>query len=268
MGKPITIKSPAEIEGMRAAGHLAARTLLHAGPLVEPGVTTLEINDSIHEFIVSHGAVPAPLNYMGFPKSVCTSVNEVICHGIPSTRQRLADGDIVNVDVTVILDGWHGDTSATFYVGRPSRSARHVVEVARACLEHGISVVEPGARIGDIGTVIQKYAEERGCSVVRQYVGHGIGLEFHEGPQVPHFRSPGENTRLREGMTFTIEPMINLGTWRARVLDDGWTAVTSDGKLSAQFEHTLAVTARGHEVLTARDSLLVHSEGVVDPERE
>jgi methionyl aminopeptidase len=248
---------------MRRAGRLAAETLLAAGPLIGPGVTTLEINDAVHEFIVSHGAVPAPLNYMGFPKSVCTSVNEVICHGIPSARQRLRGGDIVNVDVTVILEGWHGDTSATFYVGEPSAEARHVVEVARRCLDVGIAEVRPGGRIGDIGKAIQDLAEGQGCSVVRQYVGHGIGLSFHEGPQVPHFRSTGENLRLREGMTFTIEPMINLGTWRARVLKDGWTAVTMDGKLSAQFEHTVAVTDSGCEVLTARDRPLAGSEAVV-----
>jgi len=247
---------------MRLAGRLAAETLMHVGPLVREGATTEDLNDAVHEYIVSHGAVPAPLDYMGFPKSVCTSVNEVVCHGIPSSRQRLVRGDIVNVDVTVILDGWHGDTSATFYVGPCSQKARHVVEVARQCLERGIAVVRPGGRIGDIGAVIQDHAEGRDCSVVRQYVGHGIGRNFHEGPQVPHFRSPGDNLRLREGMTFTIEPMINLGTWRARVLQDGWTAVTVDGMLSAQFEHTVAVTSDGCEVLTARPGVLVNSEDV------
>lgn len=251
---------------MRRAGRLAAETLLFVGPLVGPGVTTQEINDAVHDHIVSHGAVPAPLNYMGFPKSVCTSINEVICHGIPSPRQKLARGDIVNVDITVILDGWHGDTSATFYVGRPSEQARRVVEVSRACLERGIASVRAGGRVGDIGEAIQEYAESRGCSVVRQYVGHGIGRSFHEGPQVPHFRSPGDNVRLRSGMTFTIEPMINLGQWRARVLKDGWTAVTIDGKLSAQFEHTVAVTDGGCEVLTARQAVLENSEDVIEVE--
>ncbi len=245
---------------MRSAGRLAAETLMHVGPLVREGVTTEDLNEAVHGYIVSHGAVPAPLDYMGFPKSVCTSVNEVVCHGIPSSSQRLRRGDIINVDVTVILDGWHGDTSATFYVGPCSQKAHHVVEVARRCLELGIAVVRPGARIGDIGAVIQDHAEGQDCSVVRQYVGHGIGRSFHEGPQVPHFRSPGDNLRLREGMTFTIEPMINLGSWRARVLEDGWTAVTIDGKLSAQFEHTVAVTAEGCEVLTARPDVLVNSE--------
>jgi len=245
---------------MRNAGHLAAETLMYSGPLVREGVTTEDLNEVVHEYIVSHGGVPAPLDYMGFPKSVCTSVNDVVCHGIPSKKQRLKRGDIINVDVTVILDGWHGDTSATFYVGPSSQKARHVVEVARQCLERGIAVVRPGGRIGDIGAAIQDHAEGQDCSVVRQYVGHGIGRSFHEGPQVPHFRSSGDNLRLREGMTFTIEPMINLGTWRARVLDDGWTAVTVDGKLSAQFEHTIAVTADGCEVLTARPAVLVNSE--------
>lgn len=248
---------------MRRAGRLAADTLASVGPLVRPGISTGRIDEHVHEFIVSHGAVPAPLNYMGFPKSVCTSVNEVVCHGIPSPRHRLKKGDIINVDITVILDGWHGDTSATFYVGSPSPEAVKVVEVARRCLELGIAAVGPDARLGDIGEAIQGYAESRGCSVVRQYVGHGIGREFHEGPQVPHFRSTGENLRLRPGMTFTIEPMINLGTWKAKVLRDGWTAVTADRKLSAQFEHTVAVTADGWEVLTARDAPLVNSEDVV-----
>jgi methionyl aminopeptidase len=263
LGRSITIKTPDEIASMRRAGELAARTLLFTGPLVKPGTTTLEINDAVHDYIVSHGAVPAPLNYMGFPKSVCTSVNEVVCHGIPDSRHKLGKGDIINVDITVILDGWHGDTSATFYVGAPSAEARRVVEAARHCLELGLGVVRPGGRIGDIGEAIQDHAESRGCSVVRQYVGHGIGRSFHEGPQVPHFRSQGDNLRLREGMTFTIEPMINLGTWRARVLDDGWTAVTVDRKLSAQFEHTIAVTADGCEVLTARDRVLENSEDVL-----
>ncbi len=247
---------------MRLAGRLAAETLLSVGPIVRAGMSTQEIDDHVHGFIVSHGAVPAPLGYMGYPRSVCTSVNEVICHGIPSAKKKLRSGDIVNVDVTVILDGWHGDTSATFYVGTPSPDAVRVVEVARRCLELGIATVRQGSRIGDIGTAIQAYAQARGCSVVRQYVGHGIGRAFHEGPQVPHFRSTGDNLRLREGMTFTIEPMINLGSWKARVLEDGWTAVTVDGKLSAQFEHTLAVTRDGCEILTARPGPLLGSEDV------
>jgi methionyl aminopeptidase len=267
LSRSITIKTPGEIDAMRRAGRLAAETLLSVSPLVRVGTTTAQIDDAVHAFIVDRGAVPAPLNYMGFPRSVCTSVNEVICHGIPSERTRLALGDIINVDVTVILDGWHGDTSATFYVGRPSGDARHVVEVSRRCLELGISNVRPGGRIGDIGSAIQDFAESHGCSVVRQYVGHGIGRSFHEGPQVPHFRSAGDNTRLREGMTFTIEPMINQGSWRARVLKDGWTAVTMDRKLSAQFEHTVAVTADGCEVLTVRDRVLERSEDVVEAPR-
>ena len=261
------MKSGPDLDGMRSAGRLAAETLLFSGPLVRVGATTLEINDAVHDFIVSHGAVPAPLNYMGYPRSVCTSVNEVICHGIPSADRVLADGDIVNVDVTVILGGWHGDTSATFYVGTPSAEAVKIVEVSRRCLDLGIAAVRPGGRIGDIGSAVQSYAEGKGCSVVRQYVGHGIGREFHEGPQVPHFRSAGDNVRLREGMTFTIEPMINLGTWKARVLRDGWTAITADRKLSAQFEHTLVVTSSGCEILTARDRVLANSEDVIPPEK-
>lgn len=263
MSRPFTIKTSDEIEAMRRAGRLAADTLSSVGDLIRPGVTTQDIDDHVHHYIVTHDAVPAPLNYMGFPRSVCTSVNEVVCHGIPSPKKKLARGDIINVDVTVILEGWHGDTSATFYVDRPSAPAVKVVEAARRCLTLGIEAVRPGNRLGDIGTAIQTYAEAQGCSVVRQYVGHGIGRNFHEGPQVPHFRSSGDNLRLRQGMTFTIEPMINLGTWKARVLDDGWTAVTADRKLSAQFEHTVLVTEDGVEVLTERDGVLRNSEDVV-----
>lgn len=258
------IKNKDDLEGMRRACRLAARTVEEAGKILEVGMTTDEINTFVHDFTIENGAVPAPLNYRGYPKSVCTSVNEVICHGIPGKRKLVA-GDIINVDVTSILDGWHGDVSATFYIGEPSKEARHLVETARRCLDLGIAEVKPGARLGDIGAVIQEYAEGQGCSVVRDFVGHGIGRSFHEGPQVAHFGHRGRGQRLVEGMTFTIEPMINQGVWQMRVLKDDWTAVTADGELSAQFEHTLAVTSDGVEVLTAFEAPLVNSE--IFPER-
>jgi len=252
------IKSKADLEGMRKACRLAARTLEETAGILRPGMTTNDINTFVHEYTLRHGAIPAPLNYRGYPKSVCTSVNEVICHGIPGER-RLASGDIINVDVTSILGGWHGDVSATFYIGEPSPAARHLVEVARECLSIGIAKVRPGARLGDIGAAIQEYAESNRCSVVRDFVGHGIGRSFHEGPQVAHFGRAGRGIRLVEGMTFTIEPMINEGVWQMRVLEDDWTAVTADGKLSAQFEHTLAVTSSGVEILTAFEAPLPNS---------
>ncbi len=255
----IRLKSPRDVEALRRSCRLAAETLLAAGDRLRVGMTTLEIDEFVHQFIVDHGAYPSPLGYHGFPKSVCTSINEVVCHGIPS-RRRLRDGDIVNIDVTCKLDGFHGDTSATFFVGRPSEEARHLVEVTRRCLELGIEQVLPGRRIGDIGRAIEAYAVARGCSVVRDFVGHGIGRDFHEGPQVPHFGDAGRGPRMEPGMTFTIEPMINLGTWELEILQDGWTAVTKDGRLSAQFEHTLLVTETGCEVLTARSRPLRHSE--------
>jgi methionyl aminopeptidase len=246
----VIIKSDQDLAAMRLACRLAAETLERAAEVVRPGSRTDDINTFVHEYTVSRGARPAPLNYRGFPKSVCTSVNEVICHGIPGPR-RLADGDIVNIDVTSILDGWHGDVSATFYVGEPSPPARRLVETTRACLDLGIAEVRPGARLGDIGAAIQRHAEGAGFSVVRDFVGHGVGRAFHEPPQVSHLGRRGHGLRLQTGMVFTIEPMINAGDWRMRILDDGWTAVTADGRLSAQFEHTVAVTADGVEVLTA-----------------
>lgn len=255
----IDVKTPKEIELMRRAGRLAAETLEAVGPLILPGVTTQAIDDFVHRDTLRLGCTPAPLNYRGFPKSCCTSINEVICHGIPSERQ-LREGDIVNVDVTHIYQGFHGDTSATFYVGRVSDSARHVTEVARKCLELGIAQVRPGARLGDIGAAIQEYAESQRCSVVTAFVGHGIGRKFHEEPQVSHVGQRGRGARLKPGMTFTIEPMINLGSPDARVLSDDWTAVTVDGSLSAQFEHTVLVTLTGVEILTARHKPLVNSE--------
>jgi len=244
---------------MRQVGLLAAATLEAVGPLVRPGVSTREIDEFVHRDTLKKGCIPAPLNYRGFPKSCCTSVNDVVCHGIPSDR-ILKEGDIINVDVTHIYEGFHGDTSATFYVGPPSPKAKLVTEVSRRCLDLGIEQVRPGARIGDIGAAIQEYAESKGCSVVRAFVGHGIGRRFHEDPQVAHYGQWGRGARLKPGMTFTIEPMINVGTFDVRILDDDWTAVTADGELSAQFEHTLLVTLTGVEILTRREKRLENSE--------
>ncbi len=260
----IEIMTPSMLERMRAACQLAADTLVMVGRHLQPGMTTDDLNTLVHDYTLKHGAWPSPLNYHGFPKSVCTSVNEVVCHGIPSKR-TLRDGDIVNVDVTSYLpakNGFHGDTSATFYVGTPGDDAKRVTEVARHCLELGIAEVREGARIGDIGAAIQAYAESHGCSVVRDYVGHGIGREFHTAPQVPHYGSRGSGKRLKAGMVFTIEPMINLGEYACEVQDDEWTVLTADRSLSAQFEHTIVVTKTGCEVLTSRRETLQHSEDV------
>ncbi len=254
----VSIKSRDQIEQLRRACRLAAQTLQQAGALVRPGITTEEINTFVHEYTIEHGAVPAPLGYRGFPKSVCTSVNEVVCHGIPGPR-ALEEGDIINIDVTSILDGWHGDVSATFFVGDPSPETRRLVEITKKCLDLGIAEVKQGARLGDVGAAIQEYAESHGCSVVRDFVGHGIGRKFHEPPQVAHFGNRDRGLRLKKGMTFTIEPMINLGDWRLHTLEDGWTAVTNDAMLSAQFEHTVAVTDSGVEVLTRFDAPLPNS---------
>jgi len=255
----IDVKTPKEIDLMRQVGLLAAATLEAVGPMVRPGVSTREIDEFVHRDTLKKGCIPAPLNYRGFPKSCCTSVNDVVCHGIPSER-ILKEGDIINVDVTHIYEGFHGDTSATFYVGPPSPKAKLVTEVSRRCLDLGIEQVRPGARIGDIGAAIQEYAESKGCSVVRAFVGHGIGRRFHEDPQVAHYGQWGRGARLKPGMTFTIEPMINVGTFDVRILDDDWTAVTADGELSAQFEHTLLVTLTGVEILTRREKRLENSE--------
>jgi methionyl aminopeptidase len=263
----IEIKTAREIDAMREVGRLAADTLSRIGDIIRPGITTNEINAFAHEDTLKKGAKPAPLGYRNggppFPKSVCTSVNEVVCHGIPSPR-TLKDGDIVNVDVTHIYRGFHGDTSATFYVGRPSEDAKRVTEVARRSLELGIAEVRAGARLGDIGAAIQDFAEAHGCSVVEAFVGHGIGRKFHDEPKVAHYGERGKGHRLRAGMTFTIEPMINIGTHEVKILDDEWTAVTADGSLSAQFEHTVLVTKDGVEVLTARSGRLANSEILPD----
>jgi methionyl aminopeptidase len=246
----IVILSQRELDKMRKAGSLAAKLLKHLEPMVKPGVSTQQLNDEAERWTQAHGAKSAPLGYKGFPKSICTSVNEVICHGIPNPKQILKDGDIINIDVTPILDGYHGDTSRTFLVGNPSPKVKKLVEVTEECLRRGIAEVKPGAKIGDIGAAIQEYAEAQGFSVVRDFVGHGISNIFHTAPDIPHYGTRGKGKRLRAGMVFTIEPMINEGTWEVEVLSDKWTAVTRDRKLSAQFEHTLAVTEDGVEILT------------------
>jgi methionyl aminopeptidase len=248
--RQITIHGPDDFEAMRRAGHLAAETLDFITPHVEPGVTTEELDRLCHEHIVGHDAVPAPLNYRGFPKSICTSVNHVVCHGIPSEDKRLVDGDILNIDVTVILDGWHGDTSRMFFVGEPSVKARRLVEVTYEAMMRGIEVVKPGATLGDIGHAIQSFAEKNRFSVVRDFCGHGLGRVFHTAPSVLHYGRAGQGSALREGMFFTVEPMINAGKLQVKVLQDGWTAVTRDRSLSAQFEHSIGVTATGHEIFT------------------
>jgi methionyl aminopeptidase len=258
----VDIKSPKEIQAMRTVCRLAAETLVAVGDHIRAGMTTQDIDRFVHEHTLAQGARPAPLHYKGFPKSVCTSVNEVVCHGIPD-RYVLRNGDIVNVDVTHVYDGFHGDTSATFYIGTPSPDARHLVEVARRALDIGIAEVRDGARLGDIGGAIQEYVEGEGCSVVRDFVGHGIGRKFHDVPQVKHYGKRGTGERLRAGMTFTIEPMVNLGGWEVKVdPDDKWTVRTADGSLSAQFEHTVLVTREGHEVLTGRSRALRSSENL------
>jgi methionyl aminopeptidase len=253
----ITLMSQREIEKMRQAGQLAAQLLAYLEPMVKPGVSTLELNDAAEEWTQKHGAKSAPLGYHDFPKSICTSVNEVVCHGIPSAKQILRDGDIINIDVTPIVDGYHGDTSRMFFVGEPSPIARKLVEVTEECLWRGIREVKPGARIGDIGAAIQEYAEAEGFSVVQDFVGHGVGRIFHTAPQIPHYGKRGKGKKLRPGMVFTIEPMINVGTWEVEILADKWTAVTKDRQLSAQFEHTVAVTATGVDVLTLLPELAV-----------
>jgi methionyl aminopeptidase len=248
----VTIKTPAEIERMRVAGRLAAEVLEMIEPYVQPDVSTDELDRICHDYIVNvQQAIPAPLHYHGYPKSICTSVNHVVCHGIPSDK-RLKKGDIINVDITVIKDGYHGDTSMMFFVGEPSVLARRLVQVTREALLRAINVVRPGARLGDIGAVIQQHAERNHFTVVREYCGHGIGREFHEDPQVLHYGKAGTGLLLEPGMTFTIEPMINAGKAPITLMRDGWTVVTKDRGLSAQWEHTLLVTEGGVEVLTLR----------------
>jgi methionyl aminopeptidase len=245
----IRLKSPRDVEGIRKAGALVLSTFDAMRDLVRPGVLTDHINTAVHEFTIANRGIPAPLNYRGFPKSVCVSVNDVICHGIPGSRE-LKNGDIVNVDITTILDGYYADANQTFFVGTPGPEARKLVDVTRQCLKRGMEMVRPGGHIGDIGWAIQRHAESSGCSVVREFVGHGIGFDFHEAPQVSHFGQRNTGVRLVPGMVFTIEPMINLGRPELKILDDKWTAVTVDGSLSAQFEQTILVTDDGFESLT------------------
>jgi methionyl aminopeptidase len=248
--KVITLLSKREIEKMRQAGHLAAALLHHLEPMVQPGISTLKLNNEAERWTQAHGAKSAPLGYKGFPKSICTSVNEVICHGIPNAKEILKDGDIINIDVTVILDGYHGDTSRMFMVGDVSPIAQKLVAVTKECRKRGIAAIKPGAKIGDIGAAIQTYAESQGFSVVEDFVGHGISTVFHTEPQIPHYGKAGTGRKLRPGMVFTIEPMINEGTHEVELLADQWTALTKDRKLSAQYEHMIAVTETGVEVLT------------------
>jgi methionyl aminopeptidase len=234
---------------MRKAGRLAAEALDMIGPYVRPGVTTEELDDRVLEFALDHGAVPAPLNYRGFPKSICTSINHVVCHGIPGPKP-MREGDIINVDVTLIVDGWHGDTSRMYGVGEISRRSERLIEVTFEALRRGVEVVRPGNTTGHIGAAIQAYAESERCSVVRDFCGHGLGRLFHDRPNILHYGEEGEGVVLEPGMLFTIEPMINLGKPHVKVLADGWTAVTRDRELSAQFEHTVGVTDTGVEIFT------------------
>jgi methionyl aminopeptidase len=247
----VTIKTPAEQAQMRVAGRLAAEVLDMIGPYVVPGVTTDELNARCHDYIVNvQQAIPAPLNYRGFPKSICTSVNHVVCHGIPSADKRLKHGDIINVDVTVIKDGWHGDTSRMFAVGKVTPAAQRLIDITHEAMWIGIRQVRPGAHLGDIGAAIQGFVEPQHLSIVREYCGHGIGQIFHEDPQVLHYGERGHGLQLEAGMTFTVEPMVNAGKRHVRLLPDGWTVITKDHSLSAQWEHTVLVTDSGYEVLT------------------
>ena len=246
----VSIKTAAEIEKMRVAGQLAGEVLRMIRPHVKPGITTDELDRICHDYIVNdQQAIPAPLNYRGFPKSICTSINHVICHGIPSGK-ALKKGDNLNIDITVIKDGFHGDTSKMFFAGEPPIASERLARISHECMKIGIEIVKPGVRLGDIGHAIQQHAEASNCSIVREYCGHGIGRDFHEDPQVLHYGIPGTGLALVPGMTFTIEPMVNAGKRNTRLLPDGWTVVTKDHSLSAQWEHTILVTADGHEVLT------------------
>jgi len=249
----VTIKTADEIEKMRTAGRLAAQVLTMIEPHVKAGVSTNELDQICHDYIVNdQDAIPAPLNYRGFPKSICTSVNHQVCHGIPSDK-KLKTGDIINIDITVIKDGYHGDTSKMFVIGKPSILAQRAIKTSHEALWKGIRMVKPGTRLGDIGHVIQQNVESNNCSVVREYCGHGIGQNFHEDPQVLHYGTPDTGLALEQGMTFTIEPMVNTGKRQVKLLKDNWTVVTKDHSLSAQWEHTILVTKDGYEVLTLRD---------------
>ncbi len=246
----VLIKTPEQIAGIRRSSQLTREILDWLTERIQPGITTEQINTWAHDYTIAHGAIPAPLNYRGYPKSVCTSINEVICHGIPGPRV-LQEGDILNVDVTSILDGYYGDSSRMFLIGEAAETARQLVEVTYECMMLGIEQVRPGATTGDIGHVIQRHAEGHGYSVVRAFVGHGVGVYFHEPPDIRHYGEPHTGLPLRPGMIFTIEPMINAGGYQVKILEDGWTALTADGALSAQGEHTVLVTEDGVEILTA-----------------
>ena len=249
----VELRTPDQIAKMRVAGRLAAEVLELIGEFVVPGVTTEELDRICHEHIVNvQKSIPACLGYRGFPKSVCTSVNQVVCHGIPADKKILKNGDIINIDVTVIKDGWYGDTSKMYQVGTVASHAERLIKVSQECMYKGIEMVRPGVRLGDIGHAIQTYAEANYYSVVRDYCGHGIGPEFHQEPQILHYGRPGTGLELLEGMTFTIEPMINAGKHQTKLKRDGWTVETLDGRLSSQWEHTMLVTADGVEVFTAR----------------
>lgn len=252
MNISIKIKTAAEIEKIRTACRLAVEVLEMIKPYVQAGITTIELNRICHNYITNiQHAIPAPLDYRGFPKSICTSINQVVCHGIPS-KEKLKNGDIVNIDITVIKEGYFGDTSQMFIIGNATKLAKKLVKVSQECLYLGIKIIKPGAHLGDIGAVIQEHAEANKFSVVRDYCGHGIGSAFHEPPQVLHYGVANTGAILKPGMVFTIEPMINAGSYHTELLADGWTVVTKDRKLSAQWEHTILVTATGHEVLTKR----------------
>lgn len=245
----IPIYAPQDFISMRKAGILAAEVLDFITSHIQPGITTEELDTLCHDFIVQNGAIPAPLNYKGFPKSICTSINHVVCHGIPGPK-KLYSGDILNIDVTVIVDGWHGDTNRMFYVGTPGVKAQKLVEVTYEAMMRGIEVMGPGVHLGDVGFAIQSYAEKKGFSVVRDFCGHGIGKKFHDAPEVLHFGRKGTGEILESGMFMTVEPMINAGGYETKVLQDGWTAVTKDKSLSAQFEHTVGITETGVEIFT------------------
>lgn len=245
----IKLHGSAAFAGMRAAGRLAAETLDMIGAHVAPGISTGELDRICNDFIIAHGGISAPLNYRGYPKTTCISLNHVVCHGIPGDRV-LRDGDILNIDVTPLVDGWHGDSSRMYVSGKPSVKARRLIDVTYECLMRGVAAAVPGATIGDIGHAIQTHAEANRCSVVRDFCGHGLGQVFHDAPNVMHFGNPGDGVVLKPGMIFTIEPMINLGKWQVKILGDGWTAVTKDKSLSAQFEHSIGITEDGNEIFT------------------
>ncbi len=264
--RELEILSSEEKGKMREAGLLASELLAELGAMAKPGVSTAELDEYAVAFAKKHGVRNAPLGYKGFPRSICTSRNEVVCHGIPSPTEMLRDGDIISIDVTLVKDDFHGDTCATFFVGEVAEDTRRLVTVTAASLAEALKIVRPGVRIGDIGSTIQKYVEGEGFSVVREFQGHGIGRKFHTAPDVPHFGKRGTGVRLRRGMSFTIEPMVNVGDWPVKILSDEWTAVTRDGSLSAQFEHTIVVTEEGFEAMTAPagvDPLTTSPGGVV-----